>query len=111
MRYSFSLLELLLVERNVVVLCNVLQGLKQIVFQVFLPLLLLNHDCPLKIQIIFFLKHVKKWRVSASINANLLELVPEVVLDWLLFEAVSLHDHVVLTFEDKTIDNEVFFLK
>ena len=76
-----------------------------------LTLLLLNHDCPLEVKIIFLLKHIEEWRVRASINANLLELVPEVVLDRLLLEAVSFHDDIVLTFEDKAIDNEVLFLE
>ena len=55
-----------------------------------LPLLLLYDDCPLEVKVVGFFKDIKEGRVSPSINANLLELVPEVILDGLLLEAAAL---------------------
>ena len=56
---SFSLLELLLVKRDVVVASNVLQRGQQVVFDMLLTLFLLHYNCPLKVQIIRLLKNIK----------------------------------------------------
>ena len=111
LRYALRLLELLFVEGDVVVLSDVLERLEQVVLQVLLTLLLFNDDRALKVQIVLFLQDVKERWIGATINTNLLELVPEMILDWLLLEAVPLEDDVVLTFEYEAVDDEVFLLK
>ena len=82
------MLELLFVECDVVVLCNVLKGIKKIILHVFLTLLLLDDDCSLEVQVIFFFEDVEKRWIGTSIDSNLLELVPEMVFNCLLFESV-----------------------
>ena len=54
MRYALDLLELLLVEGDIVVLCDVLKWLKQIIFHVLFALLLLDDDGPLEVEIVLF---------------------------------------------------------
>ena len=75
------------------------------------PLLLLDYDRPLDIQIVFLLQNVKKGRVSSAINSDLLELVAEVILDGLLRELVFFVQDVIFAFKDETVDDEVFFLE
>ena len=75
-----------------------------------LSLLLLDNNRALHIQVILFLQDVIKWWVSATIDANLLELVAEVILDGLLFEAVALENDVILSFQDKAVDDKVLSL-
>ena len=104
------MLELLLVESDVVVLGDILEWLQQVILQVLLSLLLLDHDSPLEVEIVDFLEDVEKRWVSASINANLLELVAEVILDRLLLKAVSLQNDVVLPLQDEAVDDKVLFL-
>lgn len=104
------MLELLLVERDVVVLGDILEWLQQVILQVLLSLLLLDHDSPLEVEIVDFLEDVEERWVSASINANLLELVAEVILDRLLLKAVSLQNDVVLPLQDEAVDDKVLFL-
>ena len=104
------MLELLLVESDVVVLGDILEWLQQVILQVLLSLLLLDHDSPLEVEIVDFLEDVEKRWVSASINANLLELVAEVILDGLLLKAVSLQNDVVLPLQDEAVDDKVLFL-
>ena len=103
--------ELLFVERDVVIAGDVLKRLEKIVLEVFFPLLLLNDDSPFKIEVVFLFEDVVKGRVSASIDANLLELVAEVILDGLLLELVPLDDDVVLPFKHEAVDDEVLFLQ
>ena len=104
------MLELLLVESDVVVLGDILEWLQQVILQVLLSLLLLNHDSPLEVEIVDFLEDVEERWISASINANLLELVAEVILDRLLLKAVSLQNDVVLPLQDEAVDDKVLFL-
>ena len=104
------MLELLLVESDVVVLGDILEWLQQVILQVLLSLLLLDHDSPLEVEIVDFLEDVEERWVSASINANLLELVAEVILDRLLLKAVSLQNDVVLPLQDEAVDDKVLFL-
>ena len=96
LRNALRLLELLFVERDVVVAGDVLQGLQQVVLQVLLPLFLLNDNRSLEVQVVLLFQNVEKGRVRATIDSDLLKLVPEVVLDRLLLEAVSLEDDIVL---------------
>jgi len=105
------LLELLLVESDVVVLGDILEWLQQVILQVLLSLLLLDHDSPLEVEIVNFLEDVEERWVSASINANLLELVAEVILDRLLLKAVSLQNDVVLPLQDEAVDDKVLFFE
>ncbi len=90
MRNTLRLLELLLVECDIVVSCDVLQRLKQVILNMFLALLLLNNDRSLEVQIVYFLKDVEQGWIGASINTDFLEFVPEMVLDRLLLELTSL---------------------
>jgi len=98
LRDALDLLELLLVERDVVVLCNVLQGLEQIVFHVLFALLLLDDNSPFEVEIVFLLEDVKKRGVGAPVDSYFLKFVAEVVFDGLLFEGVSCEDDVVFAF-------------
>ena len=107
MRDTLGLLELLLIERDIVVACYVLERSQKVVLDVLLPLLLLDNDRPFEVQVVGFFKDVEKWRVRPTINANLLELVPEVILDRLLFEAAALENDVVFALQHKAVDNEV----
>ncbi len=95
---ALYLLELLLVERNIVVLCNILQGLEQIVFHMLFALLLLDDNSPFEVEIIFLLEDVKKRGVGTPVDSDFLEFVAEVVFDGLLFEGVSCDNHVVFAF-------------
>ena len=108
---AFCLLKLLFVERDVVVLSDVLERLQEVIFQMLFTLLLLNHDRPLEIQVVLFFKHVEERWVRASINAYLLELVAEMVLDRLLFELLTLNDDVVLALEHEAVDDEVLLFE
>ena len=74
-------------------------------------LFLLDHDRPLEIKVVLFFQHVEERWVRASINAYLLELVAEMVLDRLLFELLTLNDDVVLALEHEAVDDEVLFLE
>jgi hypothetical protein len=96
LRDALDLLKLLLIECNIVILRYVLQGLQQIVFHVFFALLLFDDDRALEVQVVFFLEDIEKRRVGAAIDADLLEFVAEVVLNWLFAEGVSCHNNVVL---------------
>lgn len=111
MRDTLHLLELLLVKGDVIVPRNVLERPKQVIFHVLFSLLLLDNNCALNVQVILFLQDVIKWWVSATIDANLLELVAEVILDGLLFEAIALENDVILSFQDKAVDDKVLSLK
>lgn len=110
MRDSLRLLELLFVEGDVVVACNVLQRGQQVVLYVLLPLLLLHDDGSLEVQVIGLLKDIEQGWVRASVNADFLELVSEMVLDRLLLKAAALQNDVVLAFEDEAVDDEVLSL-
>ena len=74
-------------------------------------LLLFDHDRALEIQVILFFEYVEQRWVSTSIDSNLLELVSEVVLDWLFFKTASFQDDVVLALEYKAVDDEILSLK
>lgn len=111
LRNTLALLELLLVERDVVVSCNILQWLQKVAFNVLFALLLFYHNCALEIQVILFFEYVKQRWVSTSIDSNLLELVSEVILDGLFFKTASLQDDVVLAFEYKAVDDKVLSLE
>ena len=74
-------------------------------------LLLLNDDCSLKVEIILLFKDIKERRVGTTVDTDLLELISEMILDGLLFEAVSLKNDVVLAFEDEAVDYEIFLLE
>jgi hypothetical protein len=89
LRNPFGLLELLFVKRDVVVLCDVLQRSEQVVAHMLFALFLFHHDCPLEIQVVFFLQDIKQRRVRATINTNFLELVPEMIFNRLLLKSVS----------------------
>ena len=111
MGYALGLLELLLVEGDVVVAGYVLKWLQEVVFEMLLALLLLYDDRALEVKVVLFFQNIEERWVSASINTDFLELVPEVVLDRLLLEVVPLEDDVVLTFENEAVDDEVLFLE
>ena len=68
-----------------------------------LALLLFYDDGSLDIEIILFFKDVKQGWIGSTIDTNLLELVSEVILDWLLLECVSLQDDIVLALEHETV--------
>ena len=74
-------------------------------------LLLLDDDCSLKVEIILLFKDIKERRVGTTVDTDLLELISEMILDGLLFEAVSFKNDVVLAFEDEAVDYEIFLLE
>ncbi len=111
MRNTLCLLELLLVECDIVVSCDVLQRLKQVILNMFLALFLLNNDRSLEVQIVYFLEDVEQGWVGASINTDFLEFVPEMILDRLLLELASFQDDVVLPLEHKAVHNEILTLE
>lgn len=76
-----------------------------------LALLLLHQNRPFKVQIVLFFKDFKECRVGATIDANLLELVPEVVLDRLLLECVASHDDVILALEHEAVQDEILLVQ
>ena len=111
LRYALRLLELLLVEGDVVILGDVLQRLQQIVLQMLLALFLFNDDSSLEVEIVLLLQNVEERWICATVDANLLELIPEMILDRLLLKAVPLKDDVVLAFEHEAVDDEVLFFE
>ena len=76
-----------------------------------LALFLLHDKHTLEVQVVLLLQDVEKWRVRATINADLLELVAEVILDGLLLKLVSFVQDIVFAFKDEAVDDEVFFLE
>lgn len=73
------------------------------------PLFLFHDDCSFHVQVVFFFQYIVKGWISTSINADLLEFIPEVVLDRLLFKRVALHYDVVFSLEHEAVEYEVFF--
>lgn len=111
LRNTLRLLILLLVESDVVVFGDILQRAQQIIPHVLLSLLLLHDDRSFDVQVIFFLQNVVEGRISTPIDANLLKLVPEVVLNRLLLESFTLDDHIILAFQHEAVQNEVLLLE
>ena len=73
-------------------------------------LFLFDDDRSLVVHVVDLVKHVEKRWIVATIDADFLELVPEVILDWLLFKAVPFQDDIVFPLENETIEYEVFLL-
>ena len=103
--------KLLLVERDIVVFSNILKWCEQIILHVLLSLFLLDDNCSFDVQIVLFFQDVVKRRICSTINSDLLELVPEMILDRLFLEVVPFQDYVVLPFKDEAIDNEVLLFQ
>ena len=76
-----------------------------------LALFLLHDEHPLEVEVVLLLQHVEERRISATIDAYLLELVAEVILDGLLRELVFFVQDVIFAFKDEAVDDEVFFLE
>ena len=76
-----------------------------------LTLLLFNDNSSLEVEIVLLLQDVEERWICATIDANLLELIPEMILDRLLLKAVPLKDDVVLAFEHEAVDDEVLFFE
>ena len=90
---------------------NILKWCEQIIFHVLLSLFLLDDNCSFDVQIVLFFQDVVKRRICSTINSDLLELVPEMILDRLFLEVVPFQDYVVLPFKDEAIDNEVLLFQ
>jgi hypothetical protein len=78
---------------------------------VFFPLLLLDNDGPFEVEVVFLFENVEEGRVSAAIDADLLELVAEVVLDGLLLELIPLNDDVVFSLKHEAVYDKILFFK
>ena len=78
------MLELLLIERDVIVSYDVPEMSHEVAFRFLFTLLLLDQNRSLKAVIVFLLKQVEQRRMLVSVNAYLLKFVAEVVLDRLL---------------------------
>ena len=77
----------------------------------FFPLLLFDNDGPFEVEVVFLFENVEEGRISAAIDADLLELVAEVVLDGLLLELVPLNDDVVFSLKHEAVDDKILFFK
>lgn len=111
LRNSLELLVLLLVEGNIIVLCNIANRREKIRLQVLLALFLLNNNCSFQIEIILFAEDIIQGWVLTSINSDLMKFVPEIILHGLLFECFSLKDDIVLSFEDDAAEDVILLLQ
>ena len=78
------MLELLLIERDVIVSYDVPEMSHEVVFRFLFTLLLLDQNRSLKAVVVFLLQQVEQGRILVCIYAYLLKFVAEVVLDRLL---------------------------
>jgi hypothetical protein len=79
---------LLLVEGDVVIPADLDDRVEELILLMLPSLLLLHNDGPLYIQVVVLvLQDLKEGGVLAAIDPDLLELVPEVLLDGQLFES------------------------
>ena len=111
MRNTLRLFVLLLVKRDVIVFGDVLKWTQQIVSHVLLALFLFDNNRPFDVQVILFFQNIVEGRISAPINANLLKFVSKMVLNWLLFEGLTLDYHIVFPFQNKTVEDKVLLLQ
>ena len=83
MRDTFRLSKLLLIESDVVVATDLNHRIQKLGLLMLPSLFLFHNDGPLNVKIIeFVLKDLKERRVLPAINADSLELVSKVLLDW-----------------------------
>lgn len=93
------MLELTLVESNIVVLNYVIYRCKQVSFEQLSPALVLDDERSLEVEVILLAQNVTEGRILGCIDADLVKLVPEMILERFFFVVFLLRDDVVLASE------------
>jgi len=105
------LLELRLVESNEVVLNNVIYRCKQVSFEQLFPVLVLDDERSLEVEVILLTQNFLEGRILATIDADLVKLVPEMILEGFFFGGLFFRDDVVLASERDAVQHIVLFVQ